>query len=163
MFCSAASGNPTMDDLYDIPEENQYFDGYNVTIFLIDASAPMFYSVPTSDEDVVADCPFTLALKCAHETLMKKIFTFPYDSVAIVLFGTTKSVPNDKYGDYANTCLLQDLKNPDRENILELEKLFREGGTDELKSKACDPQTFSLADSLWMCSSIISKQYDDMF
>ena len=149
-----------MEENEDLEEETyDAYDGQDAIIFVIDASASMFQIPPVDEEDVEVsnDCPFTLALKCANATLCKKILTAPNDHVAIVLFGTKKTVPNDKYGVYSSTLLLQDLQKPDSLPIKELENLLRD--SDEFKKSAADnPQSFSLADSLWLCSSIFSKQ-----
>lgn len=140
------------------------FDGRDATIFLVDASAPMFEKTSPSVDNIEAeptidDCPFTLAIRCAFNTLKNKIFTAPYDSVAIVLFGTKKKKPNEKYGVYSNTYLLQDLQKPDCDPILQLDEMLnKDGGIDEYVY-AVDQQSISLADALWLCSSIFSKQY----
>lgn len=138
------------------------FDGRDATIFLVDASAPMFEKTSPSVDNIEAeptidDCPFTLAIRCAFNTLKNKIFTAPYDSVAIVLFGTKKKKPNEKYGVYSNTYLLQDLQKPDCDPILQLDEMLnKDGGIDEYVY-AVDQQSISLADALWLCSSIFSK------
>ncbi|XP_046438131.1 X-ray repair cross-complementing protein 6-like isoform X3 [Daphnia pulex] len=147
----------------DALEEETYdaYDGRDAIIFLIDASVPMFKRPPVDDIDAAQtenDCPFVLAIKCAYNTLCSKIFTDPNDSVAIVLFGTKKTAPNDKYGVYTNTFLLQDLKNPDCEPITQLDDMLnKDGGMDEYMYAESNPQSISLADSLWLCSSIFSK------
>ncbi len=148
-----------MEDTDDIEEETVY-DGQDAIIFLIDASTSMFQTPPVDEEDVdvANDSPFTLALKCAHATLCTKILTAPNDFVAIILFGTKKTVPNDKYGVYSKTHLLLDLQKPDGAPIKEIETMFEVGGIDEYSDAADDPQSFSLADSLWLCSSVFSKQ-----
>jgi ATP-dependent DNA helicase 2 subunit 1 len=148
----------------DALEEETYdaYDGRDAIIFLIDASVPMFKKPPVDDIDAAQtenDCPFVLAIKCAYDTLCSKIFTDPNDSVAIVLFGTKKTAPNDKYGVYTNTFLLQDLQNPDCEPITQLDDMLnKDGGMDEYMYAESNPQSISLADSLWLCSSIFSKQ-----
>jgi ATP-dependent DNA helicase 2 subunit 1 len=146
---------------HDIALEEETYDGYDgrdAIIFLIDASEPMFKSPPVDDK-LRNDCPFILAIKCAYHTLCSKIFTDPNDSVAVVLFGTQKAAPNEKYGNYANTFLLQDLQNPDCEPITQLDiMLNKDGGMDEYMYAVSNPQSLSLADSLWLCSSIFSKQ-----
>lgn len=149
----------------DLDDEDKFkFDGHVATIFLIDASVPMFQMPsPVDDEDgeEVYDCPFVLALRCVHSTLLSKIIASQHDSIAVVLFGTKKKDVNDKYGTFASTFVLQDLQKPDGVNIKELEKMFEKNDktTAEFESLACNPQTFSLADSLWLCSSVFSKQY----
>ncbi|KAI9557726.1 hypothetical protein GHT06_017555 [Daphnia sinensis] len=152
-----------MDDRYN-PDEitDDTLDGRDATIFLVDASAPMFKKTSLSVDDVEAeptidDCPFTLAIRRAFNTLRNKIFTSPYDSVAIVLFGTKKAKPNEKYGVYSNTYLLQDLQKPDCDPILQLDEMLnKDGGSDEYVY-AVNQQSISLADALWLCSSIFSK------
>ena len=145
--------------------EEEVFDGYegrDAIVFLIDASASSFETPPDGTNaaaQIGNDCPFVLAIKCAYNTLCSKIFTDPNDSVAIVLFGTQKTAPNEKYGVYANTFLLQDLQNPDCEPITQLDNMLnKDGGMDEYMFSVSNPPSLSLADSLWLCSSIFSKQ-----
>lgn len=149
----------------DIDEEtDQVYDVLDATIFLIDASASMFTTHQSNEEDSQetsedGDSPFVSALRCAYDTLCSKIFTAPSDPVGVVLFGTKK--PNnldEKYGMYSNAHVLQDLKKADCDPIKQLELMIKEGHFQEYKSLACSPQTFSIADSLWLCSSMFTKQ-----
>lgn len=146
-----------MDDRDDAKEEGSdlhYSAGHDATIFLIDASAPMF--VKTEDED----CPFVQALRCAHNILRNKIFTAPQDSMAVVFFGTSKTAQEeDKYGVYANTLILQDLQVPRREFIQELEKFWEmPGRVEEFKAAALPKASVVLGDPFWLCSAIFTKQ-----
>lgn len=150
-----------MEDL-DEDENHIKFDGQDATIFLIDSSAPMFQIPPPVEEDgeqIIEDCPFIQVLKCIHKILLSKIITAQNDSVAVVLFGTNMTVLyDDKYGVYPNTFVLQDLMKPDKEPIEQLAKLFEDEDSAKFRNSACSPQTFSLADSLWLCSLMFSKQ-----
>lgn len=154
-----------MDDRDNIDEEtDDTFDGRDATIFLVDASARMFEKIRSpidngEPEPTPNDFPFNLAIRCAYNALRNKIFTAPYDSVAIVLFGTKKPSPNEKYGVYSNTYLLLDLQKPDCNPIIQLDEMLnKDGRSDEYIYAEDNPQSISLADALWLCSSVFSKQ-----
>lgn len=133
--------------------------GRDATIFLIDASVPMFKTdvIDEEDPDEPANSPFILALKCAHNTLCSKILTAEHDSVGIVLFGTKKTGVNEKYGLYTNTNVLLDMQKPDCGPIVELETLLNQG-VEDFESSATDPPALALAEALWLCTSMFSKQ-----
>ena len=133
--------------------------GRDAAIFLIDASAPMFKAdVADEEADEPANCPFMLALNCAHNTLCSKILTAEHDSVGIVLFGTKKTGSSEKYGLYTNTNVLLDLQKPDCGPIVELETILNEG-VEEFENSVTDPPALALAEALWLCTSMFSKQY----
>ena len=137
---------------------DDYLNGRHATIFLIDGSNSMFENNGCEDE---TDSPFLLALRCVHHFLCNKILTADQDTVAVVLFGTNFKIDNDKYGVYSNTCIMRDLLPPEAEIILEIENfMMKKEHLDTYAKAATNPPTPSLADALWLCSSIFSKQYE---
>lgn len=131
---------------------DERLNGRDATIFLIDASASMF---EVSEQ---ADCPFLLALRCVHQVLCNKILSADQDSLAIVLFGTDFK-GDEKYGVYSHACMIRDLLPPSAETILQIEKLIcKKQDLDSYEAAATNPPASSLADALWLCSSIFSNQ-----
>jgi len=132
---------------------DERLNGRDATIFLLDASSSMFENSEESDS------PFLLALKCVHHILCNKILSSDQDSVAVVLFGTNFKGEDEKYGVYSHTCVLKDLLPPNVETILQIENLIsKKQALDSYAAAATSPLVPSLADGLWLCSSIFSKQ-----
>jgi len=132
---------------------DERLNGRDATVFLVDASASMFEGLEETDS------PFLLALKCVHHFLCNKILSADKDSVAVVLYGTDFKVNDEKYGIYSHTCVMRDLLPPNAESILQIENLIlNQANLDGYKTAATKQATPSLADALWLCSSIFSNQ-----
>ncbi|XP_064634818.1 X-ray repair cross-complementing protein 6-like [Lineus longissimus] len=115
-------------------------------IFVIDCSESMF-------EENDSSTPFELCIKCAKNVMQNKIISSEKDLMGLVFFGTDKSKNS---GDFKNIYVLQDLDQPGRESVLQLEELSEESA-DEFTAKYGHGDGFSLSDVFWTCSNMFSK------
>ena len=135
----------------EVDEDEDYISRV-ATLFLIDASLQMHSPI---NDDVEKGSAFISALKCAHNMQCVKILTSDCDSIGVVIFGTGKKSSAAEYAAHRNCCVLQDLQTPERETILEIEEIWKEDNIMDLKRAASD---IVLADALWLCGAILSKQ-----
>ncbi|XP_076351322.1 inverted repeat-binding protein isoform X1 [Tachypleus tridentatus] len=122
--------------------------GRDSLIFLIDVTESMFVK---SEE--TGNIPFYLSIKCLKTTLENKIISSEKDLIGVIFFGSEKDKnPNE----FKHIYVFQDLDQPGRERILEVEELF---GDDikTFKDKFGHSNNFSLSDALWTCSTVFSN------
>ncbi|XP_065071945.1 X-ray repair cross-complementing protein 6-like [Rhopilema esculentum] len=132
----------------DLDDGANWSSGRDGVIMLIDATRPMF--VKNKD----GESPFYMCLKCARNTLMGKAISSDRDLVAVVFFGTEKTM-NDN--DFKHIYLVQRLDTPDAERIKELEALMEDTEQGEFENSLGHSQQFSMSDVLWACSNIFAS------
>ncbi|XP_042228244.1 X-ray repair cross-complementing protein 6-like [Homarus americanus] len=121
------------------------------SVFLIDTAKEMFVN-PGKEEDG-EEPPFYQAVRAAHSSMMRKVFSNDRDVSALVLFNTRET---KNHIDLSHVYTLQDLECPDAERVLALEELLTmpEKLFDTTYGHSTDA---SLQDALSVCQSVLEK------
>ncbi|XP_042217520.1 X-ray repair cross-complementing protein 6-like [Homarus americanus] len=127
------------------------YRGRSASVFLIDTAKEMFVN-PGKEEDG-EEPPFYQAVRAAHSTMMRKVFSNDQDLSALVLFNTRET---KNHIDFSHVYTLQDLECPDAERVLALEELLAmpENLFDTTYGHSTDA---SLQDALRVCQSVLDK------